>query len=114
MNEAIKEVAEKLAEQGKREDILEWNYETVKHLRLLLLGQLVEITGIVWLITYDVSKWDIKFDCRFGFGRREALSIGLSLEKYNDYLEDRMSDQAWDIAKAYWKRMKKRYEVSEE
>jgi len=85
-------------------------YETTKLLRLLLLAQLVDKTGILWTITIDRCHWDIKLTCRYGYGKYEILETAVSLEKAAEYIEDMMNENSWEITKAYSRRQKTKYD----
>ena len=78
-------------------------YSTIEFMRTLLVGRLVEITGIPWFIHTTKNHWDVKFDCRFGFSRYEIRSCDCALEKANEYIKDRMNNMAWEIALGYYR-----------
>ena len=107
-DEALKETAKQILQNAMEESVSEKTLDsTVEFMRLLLLARLVEITGIVWMVRSDRSKWDFQYHCRWGFGIQNSLAHDFGLEKSQEYIDDKMGHVAWMIAKAYWKRIGK-------
>lgn len=88
--------------------------KTIRLLRLLLLGQLIEKTGVLWRVSTDRCHLDVKFICRFGFSIYEVIVNVVSLEKAEEYIDDLMNKIAWDIVKAYGHRQKTKHDWPEE
>jgi len=82
--------------------------KTIRLLRLLLLGQLIEKTGVLWRVSTERLDLNLKFLCRYGFGRHEVLQANASLDKAEQYIDDLTNDISWDIAKMYERIMKKK------
>lgn len=80
--------------------------KTIEMLRLLLVAQLVEHTGVPWtVVIVDVQKYDALFKCRWGFGKYQNLRKAIHLEKTDKYLDDLMKTVALGIVVAYGRRM---------
>ena len=88
--------------------------KTIRLLRLLLLGQLIEKTGVLWRVSTDRLDLNVKFICRYGFAKYEILEVDIGLEKAEEYIDDLMNKISWDITKAYGRRQKTKHDWPEE
>ncbi len=79
--------------------------------RLLLLAQLVEITGNLWEVTIKRDPWDIYYYCNPNFvpphyGGHRHFPYDMELEKMSEHIENKMKKAALGIAKIYFRHMK--------
>ncbi len=81
--------------------------EAVKLLELILLGNLVKSTGIVWDVWSDISKWHFIFRCRYGVERGKRIDTKeLFAGDIESLMETRMSDVSTSLIQRYLKKTK--------
>lgn len=96
-----------MSEKKTTTKIPQWTYELVRPLQLFLLAQLVERTGIPWIISYDDSNGFLKFGCRYGLGKYDVLSTvsgSLWAGDVQEYFNNHMVKIAVGIEDVYRKR----------
>ena len=81
--------------------------EAVKLLELILLGQLVKFTSIVWDVRGDISKWHFKFSCRYGAGRYDVIDSHLYFATdIKELIETRMDKETTSLIQRHLKKTK--------
>ena len=78
--------------------------QSVELLELILLGNLVRYTSIVWDVRSDICKWDFLFNCRYGAGRIDVVQIARDATQIKKLIETKMSDETTAIIQHYRKR----------
>ncbi len=81
-------------------------------LRLMLLGRLIYLTGVIWDVTVDINGWHFIFHCRWSIRRFDACATqDYSLDEIESLLLTRMEESATSIVQRFWKRQREQNET---